>query len=100
MIKGGDSRRNFLRLAGGAAAGSALPGSIAQALALPTRRGTGTLRDLEHVVIFTQENRSFDHYFGTLRGVRGFSDPRPLTLPGGASVFHQPRASGSADAVT
>ena len=38
-----------------------------------------------------QENRAFDHYFGTLRGVRGFADPRPLMLPGGASVFHQPR---------
>ena len=24
-----------------------------------------------------QENRSFDHYFGTLRGVRGFGDPHP-----------------------
>jgi phospholipase C len=26
------------------------------------------------VVIFIQENRSFDHYFGSYRGVRGFSD--------------------------
>ena len=26
-----------------------------------------------------QENRSFDHYFGTLSGVRGFSDPRVAT---------------------
>jgi phospholipase C len=94
------SRRGFLRLAGGAAAGSALPGPIARALALPARRVTGTLRDLEHVVILMQENRSFDHYFGTSRGVRGFSDPRPLMLPGGASVFHQPRAAGSADVVT
>ena len=25
-----------------------------------------------------QENRSFDHYFGTLRGVRGFGDPRAI----------------------
>jgi len=35
---------------------------------------TGTIRDVRHVVIFVQENRSFDHYFGTLRGVRGFAD--------------------------
>jgi Phosphoesterase family len=31
------------------------------------------------VVILMQENRSFDHYFGTLSGVRGFSDPNILT---------------------
>ena len=33
------------------------------------------LTDIEHVVILIQENRSFDHYFGSYRGVRGFSDP-------------------------
>ena len=26
-----------------------------------------------------QENRSFDHYFGTMSGVRGFSDPNMLS---------------------
>jgi phospholipase C len=95
-----NTRRGFLQLAGGAAAGAALPASIARALALPARRGTGTLADLEHVVIFMQENRAFDHYFGTLRGVRGFADPRPLRLPGGAGVFHQSTAPGSSDVVT
>jgi phospholipase C len=45
----------------------------------------GRLQDIEHVVILIQENRSFDHYFGTYRGVRGFSDPH--ALPG---VFAQP----------
>ena len=34
----------------------------------------GKLTDVEHVVIFIQENRSFDHYFGSYRGVRGFAD--------------------------
>ena len=33
-----------------------------------------TLSDIRHIVILMQENRSFDHYFGTLSGVRGFSD--------------------------
>jgi phospholipase C len=94
------SRRRFIQLAGVAAAATATPPAIARALSLPARQATGTLRDLEHVVIFIQENRAFDHYFGTLRGVRGFSDPRPLTLPGGASVFHQPVAAGSAEVVT
>ena len=41
------------------------------------------MSDVKHVVILTQENRSFDHYFGTLQGVRGFSDPEALTLPDG-----------------
>lgn len=37
--------------------------------------GSGSLDDIEHFVFFMQENRSFDHYFGTLQGVRGFDDP-------------------------
>ncbi len=37
-----------------------------------------------------QENRSFDHYFGTMAGVRGFGDPTALTLSTGRSVFYQP----------
>jgi phospholipase C len=44
-------------------------------------------------VIFMQENRSFDHYFGTLKGVRGFADPRAITLPGGEPVWYQPKSS-------
>ena len=46
--------------------------------------GSAGLGDIEHVIILMQENRSFDHYFGTLSGVRGFSDP--AALPG---VFDQ-----------
>ena len=41
-----------------------------------------------------QENRSFDHYFGSLRGVRGFGDPTPARLPSGKSVWHQPDGTG------
>ncbi len=37
-----------------------------------------------------QENRSFDHYFGTLAGVRGFGDPHAITLSTRRSVFYQP----------
>ena len=36
-----------------------------------------------------QENRSFDHYFGVMRGVRGFGDPHPVTLPSGKPVWFQ-----------
>jgi phospholipase C len=39
--------------------------------------GTGSLNDIEHVVMLMQENRSFDHYYGTLSGVRGFDDVSP-----------------------
>ena len=39
-----------------------------------------------------QENRSFDHYFGTMAGVRGFEDPKALQLSTGKSVFYQPDA--------
>ncbi|MDQ6914648.1 MAG: hypothetical protein M3155_02420, partial [Actinomycetota bacterium] len=53
-------------------------------------RPTARLTDIEHVVIFMQENRSFDNYFGTYRGVRGFGDPAAIKLPDGQSVFSQP----------
>src|SRR5205807_7590948 len=88
-----NDRRTFLQLAAGAALGAAaLPPGVARAMALPANRVTGTIRDVEHVVILMQENRSFDHYFGTMRGVRGFRDPRAVKLPSGKSVFHQPDA--------
>ena len=84
-------RRTFLKTAVGL---SGLPLVIREALAIPPRRRTGTLADVQHVVILMQENRSFDHYFGCLSGVRGFGDPRTLTLPSGKSVFHQPVGTG------
>src|SRR5580704_3040645 len=39
--------------------------------------GSGSLADIEHFVLLMQENRSFDHYFGTMSGVRGFGDASP-----------------------
>ncbi len=88
------SKRDFLRLMAGAAAAGTLPASIREALAIPAASITGTLHDVQHVVVLMQENRSFDHYFGTMRGVRGFGDPRPITLPSGKPVWHQPTGSG------
>ena len=59
-------------------------------LAIQANNRTGTIADVEHIVILMQENRSFDHYFGTMRGVRGFADPRAVTLPSGKLVWAQP----------
>jgi phospholipase C len=87
------SRRRFLQATGlGAAAAAAAgigAGPAAASTALPPGL-TGTIRDIKHVVILMQENRSFDHYFGTLRGVRGYGDKQILTYPNGTSVFAQP----------
>jgi phospholipase C len=88
-------RREFLKLLSTAAAAAAFPAPISRALALPANNRTGTINDVEHVVFMMQENRSFDHYFGTLRGVRGFGDPRAVKLPTGKTVFHQPDANNS-----
>ncbi len=78
----GMTRRELLQA--GVGAGALALGAnplVQQALAA---RGPGKLTDIEHVVILIQENRSFDHYFGTLPGVRGFSDPSAR------EVFYQP----------
>ncbi|RQO41084.1 phospholipase C, phosphocholine-specific [Variovorax sp. KBW07] len=88
-----NSRRKFLTgtaTTGAAAlALSAFPPSIRRALALPANNKTGTIKDVEHIVILMQENRSFDHYFGTLMGVRGFGDRFTIPLPKGRNVWQQ-----------
>ncbi len=70
----------------------ALPAGIRNALAIPADNATKSIEDVQHIVILMQENRSFDHYFGTLRGVRGYGDKRAITLPGGKPVWYQPLA--------
>jgi phospholipase C len=74
---------------GAGPAAASVRGSSAAAGAVP-RGWTGTIADLKHVVILMQENRSFDHYFGTLRGVRGFGDKQILTYQNGNNIFQQP----------
>jgi phospholipase C len=82
--------------AGGVLASSVLPPALARAAAEGPRRGS--LKDVKHVVVHMQENRSFDHYFGTLAGVRGFGDPNaliqtdtapPFNTVEGKSIFYQ-----------
>ncbi|MGC5362906.1 phosphocholine-specific phospholipase C [Streptomyces sp. DT24] len=96
------SRRRLFALGGGAlgaaAAGSLLPPSLQTAIARPAHGpgfAGGGLHAVKHVVILMQENRSFDHYFGALRGVRGFGDRNAVELPGGKPVFEQPGAGGT-----
>jgi phospholipase C len=92
------TRRDFLKLAamlsGAAAVGGVVPEAVQRAFAIEPKPGSNFL-DAEHVVILMQENRSFDHTFGTLRGVRGFNDPRALRLANGNSVFVQTDAAGN-----
>ncbi|WP_213766192.1 phospholipase C, phosphocholine-specific [Caballeronia sp. dw_19] len=89
-----NSRRRFLQTvatsAGAAAALTVFPESIRKALAIPASRRTGSINDVEHIVVFMQENRSFDHYMGHMRGVRGYNDRFPIALPSGQPVWFQP----------
>jgi len=93
-----NSRRDFLKkaalLSGGAGMWSVLPVSIEKALAIAPNPGT-TFQDAEHVVMLMQENRSFDHCFGTLKGVRGFNDPFAISLPDKNPVWFQPDKAGN-----
>jgi phospholipase C len=85
------SRRDLLKAGAAVGATTVIAGGLQT-----TSAGAVTpasLNDIEHVVILMQENRSFDHYFGTLAGVRGFADPNALQLSTGRSVFYQPDPS-------
>jgi phospholipase C len=87
------TRRELLAAGAAGGAGLALNGfapSVLRALAAPP--ACGKLTDIEHVVILIQENRSFDHYFGTYRGVRGFADPNVLVQSNGYPVWYQTSA--------
>ncbi len=91
------TRRQALKLGGAAAAtelgslllhGCGSLGINSNPSSGPSACG-GKLTDIEHVVIFIQENRSFDHYFGSYRGVRGFADQ--------SLAFQQPDSANSAN---
>lgn len=92
-----DTRRDFLQQAAALAGGARILGSLLStvecASAIDPAENSSFL-DAEHVVILMQENRSFDHVFGTLKGVRGFNDPRVVTLPDGNPAWLQSNAAG------
>jgi len=89
-------RRRLLALG---AASVALPSIIEKAWAIDAKAPTGTIEDVKHVVILMQENRSFDHYFGTMNGVRGFGDRFPIPLPGGKTVWTQTHTKAEPPAI-
>ncbi len=108
-------RRTLLTaaLAGGGAAivsaasrgDTAAAGASLARAAAATKPAGSDLGAIEHVVFLMQENRSFDHYYGTYPGVRGFDDHPAGKLgafsqrwPGGRDShllpFHLDTASG------
>lgn len=92
-----ESRRDFLKkaslLAGVTALANSIPASIQRALAITAQPGS-TYLNAEHIVFLMQENRSFDHCYGTLKGVRGFNDPLAIHLPNGLPVWLQSNLQG------
>lgn len=93
-----DTRRDFLKFlamfSGAAGATALVPDSIQRAYAIEPEPGS-TYLDAAYIVILMQENRSFDHALGTLKGVRGFNDPRAIRLANGNSIFVQADAGGN-----
>lgn len=102
MTKINENRRDFLKSSSLTAAGigfgasSFFPASIAKALAIPANNVNGDINDIEHIVVLMQENRSFNHYFGTMQGVRGFGDRHPIPTENG-TVWQQRYKKGQED---
>lgn len=92
-----DTRRDFLKkailMSGATGLAGVMPPSIQKAMAIDPEAGS-TYLDAEHIVFLMQENRSFDHCFGSLSGVRGYNDPRAITLPNGNLVWLQTNKAG------
>ncbi|GBQ90769.1 phospholipase C [Acetobacter nitrogenifigens DSM 23921 = NBRC 105050] len=83
-------RRALLGMGAGFSLTSLLP-SIRRAQAIPARRDSGTIEDVQHIVVLMQENRSFDHYLGHLNGVRGYGDRHVVRGPKGLPIWWQQR---------
>ncbi|HLI73031.1 MAG TPA: alkaline phosphatase family protein [Acidimicrobiales bacterium] len=94
MTTGCFTRRQVLAAGVAAGASAVLSGCGGQLAkkAANVRPAGSDLGAIEHVVFLMHENRSFDHYFGTYPGVRGFDDHPSGSLgafaqswPGGSS---------------
>ncbi|MBX3241012.1 MAG: phospholipase C, phosphocholine-specific [Chitinophagaceae bacterium] len=83
-------RRKFIKMSTAAGLAASLWEPLLQkALAVEAYNATRSIKDVQHIVILMQENRSFDHYFGAMKGVRGFGDRFPVPLESGQRAFHQ-----------
>jgi phospholipase C len=88
------SRRRVLTGGGISVGAAVLPVSLRQAMSESLKNAPqGSINDIQHIVILMQENRSFDHYYGTMPGVRGYDDPTAIKLPNGNLVYYQPDPS-------
>ena len=93
------TRRDILK-AGAATGGALALGGVSPELLraiAATQPTCGSLSDVKNIVIFIQENRSFDHYFGRYKGVRGFDDRtvRLSSADDGTAVFKQAYPAGA-----
>lgn len=93
-----ENRRDFIKkavfMSGATGISALIPDAILKAMSIDPPVGT-TYLDAEHIVVLMQENRSFDHSFGMLQGVRGFNDPRAIRLPNGNPVWLQSDKQGN-----
>ncbi|HRQ52070.1 MAG TPA: alkaline phosphatase family protein, partial [Agriterribacter sp.] len=83
------NRRKFIKMSATAGAAAVWSTWLQNVLAVEAHNASRSIRDVQHIVILMQENRSFDHYFGTMRGVRGFGDRFPIPLESGERAFFQ-----------
>ncbi len=81
-----------MKMGAAAGAGSLLSGCGGVSKAIAGGATCAKITDIDHVVIIIQENRSFDHYFGTYKGVRGFGDQ--------SAAFQQPYPGNTTSAPT
>lgn len=92
-----ESRRDFLKkaslFAGLTTVANVIPPSLLKAMSIEAAAGS-SYKDAEHIVFLMQENRSFDHAYGTLKGVRGFNDPRALKQVNGNPIWFQRNKAG------
>ncbi len=83
------SRRKFIQMSSAGLSGVLWAPLIDKAMSVEAHNAARSIQDVKHVVILMQENRSFDHYFGAKKGVRGFGDRFPIPLASGQRAFHQ-----------
>ena len=69
-------------------ADAATTGAVSAADAATMTQADLARANIKHVVFLMMENRSFDHLYGSLSGVRGFDDAT-VTQPDGSSIFAQ-----------